>query len=172
MVFLAIKKIRSTAKIRRFFFGTWSNNSIKRLNIGVWPNALFQLSIKWKLWNNSIKWLVKFRSSEKCQFQSSEIRSSDHLPLAQLKHWKVFHNNSNLRDFLPRLPKRLRFVRRDFQRLFRLQPTFRHDHKIKITQQFKFLLHSQIVYEMIKKNADDFQQPIFGILNNQKTIFL
>ncbi len=58
--------------------------------LGVWPNSLFSLSIKWKVWNNSIKWLVKFRSSEKWQFRSSEIRSSDRLPT---KHIDFFHNS-------------------------------------------------------------------------------
>ena len=85
MVFLAIKKIRSTAKIRRFFFGTWSNNSVKRLNLGTWPNSLFSISIKWKVSKNSVNWSPQFRSSEKCQFRSSEIRSSDRLPLWAFK---------------------------------------------------------------------------------------
>ena len=43
--------------------------------------------IKWKVSKNSIKWLVKFRSTEKWQFRSSEIRSSDRLPNILL--WQI-----------------------------------------------------------------------------------
>jgi hypothetical protein len=42
--------------------------------------SLLQISIKWKASKISVNWLVKFRSRDKSQFRSTEIRSSDHFP--------------------------------------------------------------------------------------------
>ena len=67
----------------------WSSDNF----LGVWSNSLFKLSIKWKVSKNSIKWLVKFWSTEKWQFRSSEIRSSDCLPILNFKRLYDFFFN-------------------------------------------------------------------------------
>ncbi len=62
--FLVILKFRSTAKIRQFFFGSWSN-----------------FSINWKVSKILVNWLWKFRSTDKTQFRSSDFRSNDPLSI-------------------------------------------------------------------------------------------
>ncbi len=52
---LGFFKFRSTAKIRQFFFGSWSN-----------------FLINWKALKNSVNWLWKFRSTDKTQFRSTD----------------------------------------------------------------------------------------------------
>ena len=61
---LGFLKLWSAAKIRQFFFGSWSN-----------------FSINWKASKNLVNWLWKFRSTDKTQFWSTDFWSSDHSPL-------------------------------------------------------------------------------------------
>jgi hypothetical protein len=76
MSFLVILKFWSTAKIRQFFFGSWSN-----------------FLINWKLSKNLVNWLWKFRSTDKTQFWStefwsSEFWSSDHSPYSRRQNFE------------------------------------------------------------------------------------
>ncbi len=67
---LGFFKFRSTAKIRQFFFGSWSN-----------------FSINWKASKNLVNWLWKFRSTDKTQFWSTDFRSNN--PLSVFSHYWI-----------------------------------------------------------------------------------